>query len=235
MNGRDGHWPARRARKTPHRTRLATDDERAHVRRTRRAGSSTRAGAPAGSASRPATGSPTSARTIPPRRRLSPRAASARSSSRSTPASPRPRSPTSSPTPAPGPRLRARFAELVAAADPAAHGRRHVVAAAQTYGSHGPCRRAGARPTSPVAADDTCIIMYTSGTTGRPKGAMLTHGNLTWNAVNVLVDIDCSPRRALVSAPLFHPPGSARSPCRPCSRAAPASSWPSSTRTPPST
>src|SRR6185312_13611517 len=28
---------------------------------------------------------------------------------------------------------------------------------------------------TPVAPDDTCIIMYTSGTTGRPKGAMLTH------------------------------------------------------------
>ncbi|WP_371668172.1 long-chain fatty acid--CoA ligase [Streptomyces sp. NBC_00289] len=60
----------------------------------------------------------------------------------------------------------------------------------------------------PVAPDDTCIIMYTSGTTGRPKGAMLTHGNLTWNAVNVLVDTDLiADERALVSAPLFHTAG----------------------------
>ncbi|MFD3380321.1 MULTISPECIES: o-succinylbenzoate--CoA ligase [unclassified Streptomyces] len=60
----------------------------------------------------------------------------------------------------------------------------------------------------PVTADDTCIIMYTSGTTGRPKGAMLTHGNLTWNAVNVLVDQDLiTDERALVSAPLFHTAG----------------------------
>ncbi|WP_369360879.1 o-succinylbenzoate--CoA ligase [Streptomyces sp. cg2] len=60
----------------------------------------------------------------------------------------------------------------------------------------------------PVAADDICIIMYTSGTTGRPKGAMLTHGNLTWNAVNVLVDTDLTAdERALVSAPLFHTAG----------------------------
>ncbi|MEV5550573.1 o-succinylbenzoate--CoA ligase [Streptomyces sp. NPDC052309] len=59
-----------------------------------------------------------------------------------------------------------------------------------------------------VTADDTCIIMYTSGTTGRPKGAMLTHGNLTWNAVNVLVDHDLTAgERALVSAPLFHTAG----------------------------
>ncbi|MGQ4334830.1 acyl-CoA synthetase [Streptomyces hayashii] len=61
---------------------------------------------------------------------------------------------------------------------------------------------------TPVASDDTCIIMYTSGTTGRPKGAMLTHGNLTWNAVNVLVDTDLiADERALVSAPLFHTAG----------------------------
>ncbi|GAA4318714.1 long-chain fatty acid--CoA ligase [Streptomyces venetus] len=61
---------------------------------------------------------------------------------------------------------------------------------------------------APVAPDDTCIIMYTSGTTGRPKGAMLTHGNLTWNAINVLVDTDLiADERALVSAPLFHTAG----------------------------
>ncbi|MFI9027827.1 o-succinylbenzoate--CoA ligase [Streptomyces sp. NPDC053560] len=60
----------------------------------------------------------------------------------------------------------------------------------------------------PVTADDTCIIMYTSGTTGRPKGAMLTHSNLTWNAINVLVDTDLiADERALVSAPLFHTAG----------------------------
>ncbi|POX45408.1 o-succinylbenzoate--CoA ligase [Streptomyces sp. Ru71] len=60
----------------------------------------------------------------------------------------------------------------------------------------------------PVAADDTCVIMYTSGTTGRPKGAMLTHANLTWNALNVLVDTDLvADDRALVSAPLFHTAG----------------------------
>jgi fatty-acyl-CoA synthase len=59
-----------------------------------------------------------------------------------------------------------------------------------------------------VAPDELCLIMYTSGTTGRPKGAMLTHANLTWNAVNVLVDHDLTAdERALVSAPLFHTAG----------------------------
>jgi fatty-acyl-CoA synthase len=47
--------------------------------------------------------------------------------------------------------------------------------------------------------------MYTSGTTGRAKGATLTHGNITWNAINVLVDADFGQdEMALVVAPLFH-------------------------------
>ncbi len=57
----------------------------------------------------------------------------------------------------------------------------------------------------PVSLDDPCLIMYTSGTTGRAKGALLTHGNITWNALNVLVDTDLSSDAvALVVAPLFH-------------------------------
>ncbi|MCD0443133.1 long-chain fatty acid--CoA ligase [Glycomyces sp. A-F 0318] len=59
-----------------------------------------------------------------------------------------------------------------------------------------------------VALDDPFVIMYTSGTTGRPKGVLLTHGNLTWNAVNVLVDMDLAHDEVtLCAAPLFHTAG----------------------------
>jgi len=55
-----------------------------------------------------------------------------------------------------------------------------------------------------VDADDVAFIMYTSGTTGLPKGAMLTHGNIFWNSINVCFGEDGVSGTTLTCAPLFH-------------------------------
>jgi fatty-acyl-CoA synthase len=60
-------------------------------------------------------------------------------------------------------------------------------------------------PSEPVDADEVALIMYTSGTTGRPKGAMLTHANLWWNNITALLLTDMLESDvSLVVAPLFH-------------------------------
>jgi acyl-CoA synthetase (AMP-forming)/AMP-acid ligase II len=64
-------------------------------------------------------------------------------------------------------------------------------------------------PDAEVADDDLAWLFYTSGTTGRPKGAMLTHGNLTFAAVGWVADMmHLEPEDVgLHAAPLTHGAG----------------------------
>src|SRR5665647_164949 len=63
-----------------------------------------------------------------------------------------------------------------------------------------------ARVVRTVTHDDLCVLMYTSGTTGFPKGVMLTHGNFMWNAIHNTVLGEGVGRGdvSLAAAPLFH-------------------------------
>ncbi|MFT4714766.1 MAG: fatty-acyl-CoA synthase, partial [Candidatus Azotimanducaceae bacterium] len=56
--------------------------------------------------------------------------------------------------------------------------------------------------------DDTSMIMYTSGTTGHPKGALITHGMTFYNCVNLGIPAGISSKAIqLVVLPLFHTGG----------------------------
>jgi len=69
-----------------------------------------------------------------------------------------------------------------------------------------------AGPTAAPRPDDLAAIFYTSGTTGRPKGAMTTHANFATNSENAfrLLGIPAAEGPSvstLVSVPLFHVTG----------------------------
>jgi len=77
-------------------------------------------------------------------------------------------------------------------------------------------------PDTPIAEDDPAVIFYTSGTTGRPKGAVSTHRSMIANLQNTLYNatvgamlggtgvIDTAPttqNAGLLTSPLFHVSG----------------------------
>ena len=58
---------------------------------------------------------------------------------------------------------------------------------------------------SQVSEDDPCQLMYTSGTSGKPKGVTLTHRNVLWNLFNIIwAREDKTGERAIIVGPLYH-------------------------------
>jgi malonyl-CoA/methylmalonyl-CoA synthetase len=88
-------------------------------------------------------------------------------------------------------------------------GVRHVVTLAASGRGGSLSERANAQPETfldvPRLPEDLAAILYTSGTTGRSKGAMLTHANLAGNALALREAWHYGPRDVLIHAlPLFH-------------------------------
>jgi long-chain acyl-CoA synthetase len=69
---------------------------------------------------------------------------------------------------------------------------------------------ADAAPAEPVHVEQeaTAILVYTSGTTGRPKGAMLTHLNVVHSALHLALSMEFAPGdRSLLAVPASHVTG----------------------------
>ena len=79
------------------------------------------------------------------------------------------------------------------------------VALAESAAADLPAEHDEVAPSHAGTADDIALLMYTSGTTGAPKGVLLSHRNLVGNARNISVEHRLDEQdRVLVSLPLYH-------------------------------
>ncbi len=68
-----------------------------------------------------------------------------------------------------------------------------------------PAEVGGLGPAADTSPDDLAVLMYTSGTTGNPKGVMISHGNMVATVQNLLLLNPMGPDSGMLAmAPLFH-------------------------------
>ena len=92
-------------------------------------------------------------------------------------------------------------------AGPALEARASRLAAAPEVAPLAQLGRAREEPGAPASLtpQTPALMIYTSGTTGRPRGCVLTHGNLLWSALQFVTGLGLGPLdRHYAAAPLFH-------------------------------
>ena len=89
-------------------------------------------------------------------------------------------------------------------APPAAAARTMPISQVSNLGSAGSCPPPEAR----LRFDDVATLLYTSGTSGRPKGVMLSEENIFWGCANFIYSHDVTMQSVfLCDMPLFHTAG----------------------------
>jgi fatty-acyl-CoA synthase len=85
---------------------------------------------------------------------------------------------------------------------------RHILAFDHVFAARDSFPTALTAPRPVLNWDSPWVICYTGGTTGLPKGAILSHGTMTWNSVNTVMSWGLDQNdAAILNAPLFHTGG----------------------------
>ena len=95
----------------------------------------------------------------------------------------------------------AEFADIAAGTAPAVH----LLDEAGQRDSRSFAGGSGAAPPAPRKTDDLYRLMYTSGTTDRPKGVMHSYGNFYWKCMDQVIALAMTAAdRLLIVGPLYH-------------------------------